>query len=623
MPTVHRSPVLPRKGASSPVTSESRDRSDSVIREVPILNSARRSGGNNVDLVEASEVDLVSELHGKPSSELEKTVSDSRNVKGLRLDLAKGENRGGEGVGKESASPGLVAAAIKSLPLDAGMSLSPSLSRSNSGEDLLSICKGGPGKHVCGLEVKDGQLGLECDICQNWFHTFCQSVSRPAYNALQKHAVVAFVCTFCRAKVVKTVMSPSRCDAAVQTDVSSESVSSLALHQDESAGPVLKSTSAQTSNSGVQSSTNDIEALDNKVSDLTNTIKEQGSKIDSLQENMRLFVRSMREQESHAVEHSGMIKRVLNENLNLKMQYSEVVKKACDKVVGDVGDKLASISPLTQGQITRKEAQTVSIVFDDFLDKNKRIRNVVVHNFPEQGGATVMEKSQADIALFVSMIRDSFHLHVKATKSFRAGKVIPNKDRLLIITLENEESKFDILRMASQLRSTEEWQRVFITPDLTYKERQEQKRLRDELRRRREAGEKDLLIKRGKIVPARLLTSAPAQKAFTGHSKPKIMQHNLDQREAGQVRHTQGSRDTTSPARSKPVTVSCASSVQSAVTRDLVSPSPVCAGACQVPGELDSTPPVVLSQRRQELNANPPGPNSTTAASSSQQGQSI
>ena len=44
------------------------------------------------------------------------------------------------------------------------------------------------------------------------------------------------------------------------------------------------------------------------------------------------------------------------------------------------------------------------------------------------------------------------------------------------------------------------FQRIFINPDLSWKERQAQKELRSELARRKEAGESGIFICRGHIV---------------------------------------------------------------------------------------------------------------------------
>ena len=69
------------------------------------------------------------------------------------------------------------------------------------------------------------------------------------------------------------------------------------------------------------------------------------------------------------------------------------------------------------------------------------------------------------------------------------GKKIDGKTRLLIVTLENLSSKHNIMRLAHQLRQSTSYINIYITPDLTRKERETKKKLWDELSSNRRAGE--------------------------------------------------------------------------------------------------------------------------------------
>ena len=61
--------------------------------------------------------------------------------------------------------------------------------------------------------------------------------------------------------------------------------------------------------------------------------------------------------------------------------------------------------------------------------------------------------------------------------------------------------KWAVIGRAKRLRNAgEEFRRVLIVPDLTVREREEDKKLRDELRRRRDNGERRLFISKGEIV---------------------------------------------------------------------------------------------------------------------------
>ncbi len=76
------------------------------------------------------------------------------------------------------------------------------------------------------------------------------------------------------------------------------------------------------------------------------------------------------------------------------------------------------------------------------------------------------------------------------------------KPRLLKIRLRSPKVKRKILNKAKELKESEieHIKKIFITPDLTPAERDENKKLRNELQRRKDAGESGLGIRRGKIV---------------------------------------------------------------------------------------------------------------------------
>ena len=101
----------------------------------------------------------------------------------------------------------------------------------------------------------------------------------------------------------------------------------------------------------------------------------------------------------------------------------------------------------------------------------------------------------------LSVISEGLGLEDVAVEStIRLGKREEEKTRLLRVTVESVKVKRSILQKAKKLRESEKWKSVFITPDLSPKERKRNKELRDELKRRTDEGEEDLVIRRGKIV---------------------------------------------------------------------------------------------------------------------------
>ena len=81
----------------------------------------------------------------------------------------------------------------------------------------------------------------------------------------------------------------------------------------------------------------------------------------------------------------------------------------------------------------------------------------------------------------------------------RIGKVVEGRNRLIRVILSSEDCKDRVLREARQLRNASEFKNVYVNPDLTLRQRQEGKRLREELKRRRELGE-DVVLRHGSIA---------------------------------------------------------------------------------------------------------------------------
>jgi len=82
----------------------------------------------------------------------------------------------------------------------------------------------------------------------------------------------------------------------------------------------------------------------------------------------------------------------------------------------------------------------------------------------------------------------------------RLGKISSNHSRPIRISGLNDTHRSDILRRSKSLRLIKRFNKVYINADLTPLQQRESKSLREELSRRRAAGEEDLIIFRGKIT---------------------------------------------------------------------------------------------------------------------------
>ena len=353
--------------------------------------------------------------------------------------------KGGSGVsGKNPAAASGQGKEEKKIQKLDGNAYKPFGSRSRSSSDAGSdtaFCKGGLGK-VCGEPVRSTDNGVLCDSCDRWFHSDCQGIPKQAYEALVLYKVLSWLCPECK-KAVK--------NGEAKRMISIESR---------------------------------VEQLDK-----------------SMKEHVKLVTQSLREQEIAVANHTRLLERSVIELHSQKTSYADIVKGTCSEVVKEVSAKISSIPQASSSHIETRNGQGITKVLDDFMDKERRKNNLVIHNLPEADGGSREDRSRHDIRLFQDLMKDTFHMSVAVAKSFRVGKSVENRARLLIVTLETPGVKQDILRLAPQLRSCEKWSNIYITPDLTLAERETARKVREELVARRKAGEANITIRRGKIVP--------------------------------------------------------------------------------------------------------------------------
>lgn len=199
----------------------------------------------------------------------------------------------------------------------------------------------------------------------------------------------------------------------------------------------------------------------------------------------------------------------LDKIMELLANLTERVAKI-ENLAGDVkrhGELLSS----QEERIARLESNMLksdgTTSFDDMntairelKDRDARKQNIIIHNLPESTASNSAEREKDDEVAVKNLVEEGLETEVISTKCVRLGRKSEGKCRLLKVVISNVEMKKQILRNASRLKNNEAYANVFITNDLTYQERQQQRKLRSELNQRKEAGEQDLVIKHGRIV---------------------------------------------------------------------------------------------------------------------------
>ena len=145
-----------------------------------------------------------------------------------------------------------------------------------------------------------------------------------------------------------------------------------------------------------------------------------------------------------------------------------------------------------KGVIDKEEVQRS---VKEVLEQERRQMNVVIRNLPGIEDDSTPGK-------IMKAVGDLFRrkLEVNSTEIEKAEKIQTAKGNLVKVKLKNRQAKRTVLANARKLKDDDTYQDVYLKPDLTFEQRKRDASLRGELKLRKESGEKNLIIVRGKIV---------------------------------------------------------------------------------------------------------------------------
>ena len=168
------------------------------------------------------------------------------------------------------------------------------------------------------------------------------------------------------------------------------------------------------------------------------------------------------------------------------------------KANAELNDKFVNLLKTHSQQVSVKpsefSASTATTIADELAERDRKKNNVIVYNFPE--GSDLENEKQC----FVALCKDFAELDVSVQKYFRIGRKEGNKTRHALVSFDTESAKLAVLAKAPKLRFDKKFNKVYISPDMTRFERTKHRKLVVELKRRREQGERNLIIKNWSIV---------------------------------------------------------------------------------------------------------------------------
>ena len=129
-------------------------------------------------------------------------------------------------------------------------------------------------------------------------------------------------------------------------------------------------------------------------------------------------------------------------------------------------------------------------------------KNIILYGMPDEKDEDPKRRCEIDDTNIRDLLKE-LKVNAKNYEISRIGKqTIEGRPRPIRVELTKETDKFEILKNAVNLKTTrnETFKRVIVTTDMSFKQRKAEKLLWEELKERKQSGEKNIKIRKGKIV---------------------------------------------------------------------------------------------------------------------------
>ena len=214
--------------------------------------------------------------------------------------------------------------------------------------------------------------------------------------------------------------------------------------------------------------------------------------------NCKLKFRNLLENNGRLLQENSQLR---DENTSLRSRLDSMEQQLRNLKSEIKNEIISELKHNSSNSLSRECIRTeISSFLSEAREIEKRKLNLCVRNLPE---ATNDINDLPKLKEFLSSKLDLNETEVNSglTQLKRLGERTVGKNRIIIVTCENSEIRRKMLQNATKLKDfrTPENKKVFINPDMTKLQMEENMKLNDELWRRRNDGER-VIIRRGEIV---------------------------------------------------------------------------------------------------------------------------
>jgi hypothetical protein len=339
--------------------------------------------------------------------------------------------------------------------------------------NLMEVCG-------CGKRVEDVDNGLQCEICEFWFHTKCEKVSNETYKSIQDNESIHWFCKDCNKGAAKVLRMVSKLQ---------ERQEKLEEKFEEELGKV-KSELAEIKEKSIVK----LEQRQERIEKDNEDLKEEMVRTNKVYASMVLEQKESMKEQSEIQEEKWMdaLRNIETKEPEVPEKlFSDIVKKHVDKTMETVtGDLIDMKKNLAEER-----------------DKESRRNNMIIYRVEESVAERAEARNADDQEYCKQLFKDVMGIDVRdddMEKVFRLGRKGENK-RPLMVQFGDRHVKNLIMESAQKLsQASEKYQGIGLSHDMTKSEREQCRELVSEAKQMAENDRSGEWIYRVRGLPGQM-----------------------------------------------------------------------------------------------------------------------
>lgn len=342
----------------------------------------------------------------------------------------------------------------------------------------------------CKNAVSEKDMGIQCEICEDWFHAKCQGMDEAEYKFVNEHKVFHWYCRSCdknAASMIQLMSKMRQRQDKLEEEVEKVKANVSKLTADSMEANAKNGKRVENIEKGiftedmVKRVEREVERVAAKIKAEIGTLSQEVRKI----KDSSLAIETKLETAIEAKLVEEFSKPVEQRSGDTRPSFASVVAKQIDNKLDKVSGDLTKVQQVIVD--TKKIAE-------EEKDRESRGNNIVIYRVEECD--TNENRVKHDKAFCLELLKGTLDADVQEEdlKSvFRIGKKDSNSScRPLLVQLRERSVKNKIMESLFKLKNADDkFKRVSITHDLTKTERAECKTLIEEAKKKQseETGE--------------------------------------------------------------------------------------------------------------------------------------